>query len=142
MAIDRILYSTRADASSGPAPRVAVADGGFELALSTPRELGGAGGAGTNPEQLFAAGYAACFLGALRYVAGRRHIALPDATTVEAEAGIGAIPAGFGLQAALTVSAPGLAGDVLHALVEQAHQVCPFSNATRGNIDVRLSIAA
>jgi len=109
--------------------------------LSTPRELGGAGGAGTNPEQLFAAGYSACFLGALKFVAGKQKVTLPVDTRITGKVGIGQIPTGFGIEAELTISAPGVARDLLQNLVEQAHIVCPYSNATRGNIDVTLVIA-
>src|SRR5690606_19063264 len=108
---------------------------------STPRGLGGPGGEGTNPEQLFAAGYSACFLSALKFVAGRQKVALPDSTSVTADIDIGPLGGGFGLQATLTISAPGVDRDTLQALVEQAHQVCPYSNATRGNIEVDLRIA-
>ncbi len=111
------------------------------MQLSTPRELGGAGGAGTNPEQLFAAGYSACFLGALKYVAGKQKVALPADTKVTGKVGIGQIPTGFGIEAELTIAAPGIDREVLQRLVDQAHIVCPYSNATRGNIDVTLLIA-
>ena len=106
-----------------------------------PRELGGAGGAGTNPEQLFAAGYSACFLGALKYVAGKQKVALPADTKVTGKVGIGQIPTGFGIEAELTIAAPGIDRELLQTLVDQAHVVCPYSNATRGNIDVTLLIA-
>jgi len=116
-------------------------DGLLDISLSTPRELGGAGGTGTNPEQLFAAGYSACFLGALKFVAGKQKVALPATTTVTGKVGIGQIPTGFGIQAELTIAVPGLPREQVESLVEQAHQVCPYSNATRGNIDVSLLIA-
>lgn len=141
MSIDKILYTAAATATGGRDGRALSSDGVLDVALSTPRELGGAGGPGTNPEQLFAAGYSACFLGALKFVAGRQKVALPSATTVTGQVGIGAIPSGFGIEAALTISAPGIERDVLQALVDQAHSVCPYSNATRGNIDVTLTIA-
>ena len=105
------------------------------------RAGGGKGGAGTNPEQLFAAGYSACFLGALKFVAGKQKVALPGTTTVTGTVGIGPVPTGFGIEAALTITAPGIDRDVLQDLVARAHAVCPYSNATRGNIDVTLSIA-
>src|SRR5690606_33119860 len=113
----------------------------LDVQLSTPRELGGAGGAGTNPEQLFAAGYSACFLGALKYVAGKQKVALPADTKVTGKVGIGQIPTGFGIEAELTIAAPGIDRELLQTLVDQAHVVCPYSNATRGNIDVTLLIA-
>ena len=116
-------------------------DGVLDLQLSMPRSLGGSGGSGTNPEQLFAAGYAACFLSSMELVADREKLALPAATSVTSHVGIGPIKDHYGIQVALTVAAPGLERERLQSLVERAHQVCPYSNATRGNIDVSLSIA-
>jgi len=141
MSIDKILYTATATATGGRDGRAQSSDRVLDVALSTPRELGGAGGAGTNPEQLFAAGYSACFLGALKFVAGKQKVALPPNTTVTGTVGIGQIPSGFGIEARLTIAAPGIERSVLQALVEQAHVVCPYSNATRGNIDVALTIA-
>jgi Ohr subfamily peroxiredoxin len=141
MSIEKILYTATATATGGREGRAQSSDGALDVQLSTPRELGGGGGPGTNPEQLFAAGYSACFLGALKFVAGKQKVALPADTTVTGQVGIGPIPTGFGIQAQLTVAAPGLARDALQALIDQAHIVCPYSNATRGNIDVTLSIA-
>lgn len=140
MTID-VKYQTQARATGGRDGHARTQDGTLDVALSTPKELGGAGGEGTNPEQLFAAGYSACFLGALKFVAGRQKVALPESTSVSGRVGIGRIPTGFGIEAALTVSAPGVDRATLQALIEQAHIVCPYSNATRGNIDVSLSIA-
>ena len=140
MSLEKTLYTGTATATGGREGRAASSDGVLDVTLSTPRALGGAGGDGTNPEQLFAAGYAACFLGALKLVASRQKVALPAAATVTAEVGIGPLGNGFGLQVALTVAAPGLDNGQLQSLVEQAHQVCPYSNATRGNIDVELRI--
>ena len=141
MSIDKILYAATATATGGREGRARSSDRVLDMQLSTPRELGGAGGPGTNPEQLFAAGYSACFLGALKFVAGKQKVALPADTTVTGKIGIGAIPAGFGLEAELTIAAPGVPRDTLQALVDQAHTVCPYSSATRGNIDVSLLIA-
>ena len=141
MSIEKILYTATATASGGREGQATSSDGVLDVNLTTPRELGGAGGDGTNPEQLFAAGYSACFLGALKFVAGKQKVALPADTTVTGKVGIGAIPTGFGIEAELTIAAPGVPRDVLQALVEQAHTVCPYSNATRGNIDVSLLIA-
>ena len=141
MTIEKILYTATATATGGREGRATSSDNVLDVQLSTPRELGGAGGHGTNPEQLFAAGYSACFLGALKYVAGRQKVALPADTTITGKVGIGQIPSGFGIQAELTIAAPGIDREVLQALVEQAHIVCPYSNATRGNIDVTLLIA-
>ena len=141
MSIEKILYTATATATGGREGRASSSDQGLDVQLSTPRELGGAGGAGTNPEQLFAAGYSACFLGALKFVAGKQKVALPADTRITGKVGIGQIPTGFGIEAELTISAPGVARDLLQNLVEQAHIVCPYSNATRGNIDVTLVIA-
>jgi len=141
MSIEKILYTATATASGGREGQAASSDGVLDVKLSTPRELGGAGGDGTNPEQLFAAGYSACFLGALKFVAGKQKVALPPSTTVTGKVGIGQIPTGFGIQAELTIAAPGVAREQLQALVDAAHVVCPYSNATRGNIDVTLVIA-
>jgi len=141
MSIEKILYTATAIATGGREGRATSSDRVLDVQLSTPRELGGAGGAGTNPEQLFAAGYSACFLGALKYVAGKQKVALPAATKVTGKVGIGQIPTGFGIEAELTIAAPGIDREVLQRLVDQAHIVCPYSNATRGNIDVTLLIA-
>ncbi|WP_437881102.1 organic hydroperoxide resistance protein [Pseudomonas sp. LRF_L74] len=141
MSIEKILYTATATATGGREGRATSSDNVLDVQLATPRELGGAGGTGTNPEQLFAAGYSACFLGALKFVAGKQKVALPSATTVTGKVGIGQIPTGFGIQAELTIVAPGIDRDALQALVDQAHIVCPYSNATRGNIDVTLVIA-
>ena len=142
MSIEKILYSATATATGGREGQATSSDGALDVKLSTPRELGGAGGDGTNPEQLFTAGYSACFLGALKFVAGKQKVALPASTTVTGKVGIGQIPTGFGIQAELTIAAPGVAREQLQALVDAAHIVCPYSNATRGNIDVTLQIAA
>lgn len=141
MTIEKILYTATATATGGREGQARSSDGALAVKLSTPRELGGAGGDGTNPEQLFAAGYSACFLGALKFVAARQKVALPADTAITGKVGIGQIPTGFGIQAELTISAPGMDRQQLQALVEQAHIVCPYSNATRGNIDVSLVIA-
>ena len=141
MPIEKILYTATATATGGREGRATSSDNVLDVQLSTPRELGGAGGPGTNPEQLFAAGYSACFLGALKFVAGKQKVALPANTTVTGKVGIGQIPTGFGIEAELTIAAPGIDRDVLQALVDQAHIVCPYSNATRGNIDVALVVA-
>ncbi len=141
MSIEKVLYTAQATATGGREGRAVSSDGVLDLQLSTPRELGGAGGAGTNPEQLFAAGYSACFLGALKFVAGQNKVALPAATQITGRVGIGAIPTGFGIEVELTIAVPGLPREQVEALVARAHIVCPYSNATRGNIDVTLVIA-
>lgn len=138
MSIEKVLYRAHATATGGRDGRAVASDGALDVKLVTPRELGGAGGAGTNPEQLFAAGYSACFLGALKFVAAREKIALPPTTSIDGTVGIGAIPTGFGIEVELKISLPGLARDAAQTLINQAHVVCPYSNATRNNIDVRL----
>ncbi len=139
----KILYTAHGSATGGRTGTAASDDGRLSLTLDTPKELGGGGGQGTNPEQLFAAGYSACFLGALKFVAGKAKVALPAETKVAATVGIGPRDdgKGFGLDVALQVTAPGVDKPVLEDLVQQAHIVCPYSEATRGNLDVRLSVA-
>lgn len=141
MSIAKVLYTANATATGGRTGQAASSDGALSVALSTPRELGGAGGSGTNPEQLFAAGYSACFLGALQFVAARNKQALPADARVSGEVGIGPVPTGFAIQVKLTIAVPSIERAVLEDLVQQAHIVCPYSNATRGNIDVTLVIA-
>ena len=138
----KILYRTEATATGGRDGRAASKDGHLQVKLATPKELGGQGGEATNPEQLFAAGYSACFLSALKYVAGQAKVKLPDEAAVSADVGIGPRDdgQGFGLDVALSISLPGLDKAAAEGLVAKAHVVCPYSNATRGNIDVRLSI--
>ncbi|MFC4726606.1 organic hydroperoxide resistance protein [Coralloluteibacterium thermophilus] len=140
MSIEKILYRAQATATGGRDGRAVSSDGVLDVRLSTPRELGGTGGDGTNPEQLFAAGYAACFLGALKFVAGREKVALPADASIEGQVGIGPIPSGFGIEVELRIALPGLERAQAEALVEKAHVVCPYSNATRGNIDVTLTV--
>lgn len=141
MSLAKVLYAATATATGGREGQATSSDGVLAVKLTTPRELGGAGGDGTNPEQLFAAGYAACFLGALKFVAGRQKQALPADTRVTGKVGIGQIPTGFGIEVELTIAVPGVARAVVEDLVQQAHIVCPYSNATRGNIDVKLVVA-
>ncbi len=138
-----VLYKTTASATGGRTGQAATADGVLKVDLVTPKEHGGTGGNATNPEQLFAAGYAACFLGAIKVVAGQQKKTVPADAKVTAEVGIGANPkgAGFAIDVALTASLPGLTRAEAEALVQEAHKVCPYSNATRGNVDVRLSVA-
>jgi osmotically inducible protein OsmC len=137
-----VLYRTSAVATGGRDGHSATKDGSLDVKLTTPKELGGAGGAGNNPEQLFAAGYAACFIGAMKFVASQGGTAkVPADASVEATVGIGPrSEGGFGLEIALAVSLPGVDHKEAEALVEKAHQVCPYSNATRNNIDVKLTV--
>ncbi|WP_310619785.1 organic hydroperoxide resistance protein [Flexibacterium corallicola] len=139
----KVLYETTAKATGGRDGTAKTLDGSLELSLSTPKELGGAGGAGNNPEQLFAAGYAACFIGAMKVVAmQRKDVKVTDETNVEATVGIGPrAEGGFGLEVALKVDLPGVEKSVAEEIIAAAHEVCPYSNATRGNVDVKLSLA-
>ncbi len=137
----RVLYRTAATATGGRDGHARTVDGSLDVTLSTPKELGGAGGAGNNPEQLFAAGYAACFIGAMKFVASQGGPKVPADTKVTATVGIGPRAAGgFGLEIALAVALPGLDPALARQLVDEAHQVCPYSNATRGNVDVQLRL--
>lgn len=141
MTVD-VKYRTTASATGGRDGSARTEDGSFQVQLSTPKELGGAGGPGANPEQLFAAGYSACFIGALKVAGGQLKLKVPADTTVTATVGIGPrSEGGFGITADLTVSLPGLDKATAQTLVEKAHQVCPYSNATRGNVDVGLTVA-
>lgn len=140
MSIEKVLYRATATATGGRDGRAVSSDNVLDVKLTTPRELGGAGGEGTNPEQLFAAGYSACFIGALKFVAGREKIALPADASIEGNVGIGQIPSGFGIEVELKISLPGLPREQAESLVQMAHGVCPYSNATRGNIDVTLTL--
>lgn len=136
-----VLYRTRATATGGRDGHAATADGTLDVQLATPKELGGAGGPGNNPEQLFAAGYSACFIGAMKFVASQGGLKVPADTSVTAEVGIGPrSQGGFGLAVSLQVSLPGLAREEAEKLVHKAHEVCPYSNATRNNVDVQLSV--
>lgn len=132
------LYTAHARATGGREGTGSTDDGKVSVKLSTPKELGGAGGDGTNPEQLFGIGYAACFIGALKFVGGRDKVAVPADTSIDSSVGIGQIPGGFGLEVTLKISLPGVEADVADRLIAEAHKVCPYSNATRGNIDVTL----
>jgi len=136
-----VLYKTSASATGGRDGRATTTDGTMDVKLTTPKELGGGGGEGNNPEQLFAMGYSACFIGAMKFVASQGGPKVPADTKVTATIGIGPrSEGGFGLDVDLDISLPGLTPEEAAALVEKAHQVCPYSNATRGNIAVRSHI--
>ncbi len=139
----KVLYTTQATSTGGREGSSRSADGVLAVTLSTPKELGGAGGPGTNPEQLFAAGYSACFLGALKFVAGKAKVQISADAKVSAQVGIGPRDdgTGFGIEVALTISVPGLDRATVENLVQQAHIVCPYSHATQGNIPVTLTVA-
>ena len=137
-----VLYRTQATATGGRTGSASTADGAFSVKLVTPKELGGPGGEGNNPEQLFAAGYSACFLGAIKVVAGKKKVTVAEDSTVTAKVGIGPRDdgQGFGLDVALEISLPGIDRETAQAIVDQAHIVCPYSNATRNGLDVRLTL--
>jgi Ohr subfamily peroxiredoxin len=139
--LEKVLYRAEATATGGREGRAVSSDGVLDLALSIPKDLGGPGGAGTNPEQLFAAGYAACFLGAVKLVGRQRKIALSDDVTVTAGVGIGPVATGYGLAVELKVALPGVEPALAQDILAGAHERCPYSNATRGNIAVTLSLA-
>ncbi|MDO9250751.1 organic hydroperoxide resistance protein [Hydrogenophaga sp.] len=138
--LDKVLYTARARTTGGRVGTARTDDGLLDIKLTPPKAMGGAGTA-TNPEQLFAAGYSACFMGALKHVAGMKKVAIPADASIDAEVDIGPIPAGFGIAARLTVNLPGVDRAVAQDLADTAHQVCPYSNATRGNIDVTIALA-
>ena len=143
MALDKALYTAHATSTGGRTGSTESSDGRIRLQLSTPKDLGGDGGPGTNPEQLFAAGYSACFIGAMKAVAASRKVRLPAEVSIRAEVAIGPMtgkPGAFGIAVAMAVSVPGMERAEAEALVAAAHEVCPYSNATRGNIDVALSV--
>ena len=141
MSIEKVMYRAHAKVTGGRDGRAVSSDHVLDVKLTVPREMDGAGEVGTNPEQLFAAGYSACFLGALKYVAGQQKVTLPSTTSIDGSVGIGQIPSGFGIEVELKISVPGLPREQVEALVQKAHIVCPYSNATRGNIDVKLVVA-
>ena len=143
MAIQPTLYTAHATATGGRTGSAKSDDGALAVTLSTPKQLGGAGGAGTNPEQLFAAGYAACFIGAMQAVAARQKQKLPEDVSIQSAVGIGPLvgkEGAFGISVTLQISVPSLERSALEALVAAAHEVCPYSNATRGNIEVTITV--
>lgn len=135
-----IAYRTKATATGGRDGSAQSEDSKLTVQLSTPKELGGAGGDGTNPEQLFAAGYSACFIGATKFVAANEKIQLPEGFKITGDVGIGPTDGGFAIDVELLIELPGMDRDEAQTLIEKAHQVCPYSNATRNNIDVRLKL--
>ncbi|MCM2680091.1 organic hydroperoxide resistance protein [Echinimonas agarilytica] len=135
-----IIYTGQATATGGREGTATSSDNKLNVKLSTPKELGGAGGEGTNPEQMFAAGYSACFIGAMQFVAGQENIVLPTGLNITGVVGIGALTekVGFGIDVVLNISLPGMDNAEAQALIAKAHEVCPYSNATRGNVNVEL----
>jgi lipoyl-dependent peroxiredoxin len=143
MAIDTALYTAQATSTGGRTGTTKSSDGRVSLNLSTPKELGGDSGPGTNPEQLFAAGYSACFIGAMKAVAAKQKITLPAEVSNTAEVAIGPMTGkagAFGVTVSMKVSVPGMERAAAEKLVADAHEVCPYSNATRGNLDVKISV--
>ncbi len=143
MAIDKAVYTAHATSVGGRAGTSESSDGALKVQLSTPKEMGGDGGPGTNPEQLFAAGYSACFIGAMNAVAARQKTKLEGDPKIEADVSIGPMTdkaGAFGIAVAMRITVPGLDRDAAEALVAAAHEVCPYSNATRGNVEVTLTV--
>ncbi len=134
--LEKVLYTAKAHTTGGRDGASRTSDGRLDVTLSSP----GGPGTGTNPEQLFAAGYSACFIGAMKAVAGKMKVALPDGLAIDAEVDLGPIPNAYGIAARLNVSLPGMDRAAAQALVDAAHKVCPYSNATRGNIDVTITL--
>ena len=134
--LEKVLYTAKSHVTGGRDGASRTDDGRLDVKLSSP----GTAGTGTNPEQLFAAGYSACFIGAMKAVAGMQKIALPDDLSIDASVDLGKVGQGYGIAARLNVSLPGMDRTAAQALVDAAHQVCPYSNATRGNIDVTITL--
>jgi osmotically inducible protein OsmC len=135
--LEKVLYTAKAHTTGGRDGVSRTDDGRLDIKLSPP----GMGGSGTNPEQLFAAGYSACFIGAMKAVAGKMKVALPADLAVDAEVDLGPVGAAYGIAVRMSVSLPGMARETAQAVVDTAHKVCPYSNATRGNIDVKIALA-
>ena len=143
MSIENVIYTAKAQVMGGRVGTAKSEDGQINVRLDRPIEMGGKGN-GTNPEQLFAAGYAACFIGALRVVAGKRHIRIPEDVAIDSAVSFGVLKGeaeGFGIAVAMTIHLAGIEKATAEDLVHRAHQVCPYSNATRGNIDILLTLA-
>jgi Ohr subfamily peroxiredoxin len=137
-----VIYKTRATATGGRDGAAKSDDGSVDVKLVVPKEMGGPGSPGANPEKLFAAGYSACFLGAMKAVSGKVGVKVPADATVTAEIGFGPrSEGGYGITADLLVSLPGVDREAGEALMAAAHEVCPYSNATRGNVNVGLTLA-
>lgn len=139
MPLEKAVYTAKAKATGGRDGRATSSDGILDVQLAVPKEMGGPGG-GTNPEQLFAAGYSACFLGAMKFVANRDKLNISQDAYIEGEVGIGPIPTGFGIEVTLNIHLEGMDQAEAQKLVDAAHIVCPYSNATRNNINVTLNV--
>ncbi len=136
----KVLYTAHATATGGRDGRAVSSDKVLDVSLATPKEMGGPGGHGTNPEQLFAAGYSACFLGAMKGVAARDKLQISPEPKVSGNVGFGPSSAGFGITVELQIALPGMPKDKAQEIVDKAHAICPYSNATRGNIPVKLTL--
>src|SRR6202522_89093 len=134
--LDKVLYTAKVRTTGGRDGAARSDDGRLEITLSPP----GHSGTGTNPEQLFAAGWSACFIGAMKIAAGKMKVRVPETTAIDAEVDLCLTGEAYFIQARLNISLPGLDGEVAQALVNAAHQTCPYSKATRGNIDVTLNL--
>ena len=139
--LEKTVYTAHAKATGGRDGRVMSDDHALDMKLVTPKELGGGGGEGANPEMLFAAGYSACFLGALKAAAAKEKAHIPNDASITGSVGIGAIPQGFGIEVELKITLPGMDRATAQNLIDKAHQICPYSNATRGNIEVKLVLS-
>ena len=137
--LDTVLYTAKTHTTGGRDGKSVSSDRLLEINMTPPKEMGGSGSA-TNPEQLFAAGYSACFIGAIKLVAEQKKITVPNNVAIDAQVDIGPIPQGFGIAVRLVIDLPGLDKTTSQEIVDAAHQVCPYSNATRGNILVDMSI--
>ena len=143
MALEKVVYTAHALATGGRDGVAKTDDGKLDVKLDPPKVMGG-GGTGTNPEQLFAAGYAACFIGAMKFVAGTQKITLPQDVSIDSSVSFGPLAGGakgFGIGVDMKIHVPGMEKAQAEKLVHDAHEVCPYSNATRGNIDVTLTVA-
>jgi Ohr subfamily peroxiredoxin len=143
MAIEKVLYTAHATSTGGRQGTSRTSDGALQVNLSTPKEMGGAGGSGTNPEQLFASGYSACFIGAMKAVSSKVGVKVPDDVTIDSYVSFGPLAGGavgYGIAVKMDIHLPDIPREQAQKLVDAAHQVCPYSNATRGNVDVALNI--
>ena len=137
--LEKILYTAHAHTTGGREGKSSTSDGVLNINLTPPKEMGGSGAA-TNPEQLFAMGYSACFMGAMKHVAASKKIKIPDDASIDASVSIGPIPQGFGIAVKMDIALPNMDRTIAQEIIDEAHQVCPYSNATRGNIEVNLSL--
>ncbi len=140
MKIEKVIYKAKATATGGREGRAISDDNVLDVKLTTPKAMGGSGDTGTNPEQLFAAGYSGCFLGAMKAVGARDKVKVPADASVTGVVGFGAVPHGYLIEVELQITLPGMDKAAAQTLIDNAHKVCPYSNATRGNIDVTLKL--